>query len=410
MLTKNTVKNKIDSIDIYNPKFGKTLSARIASLPGIKTNLSENSIVYTGYENNRIDSPIIIGLQNNDLLSDMHTSDLEVLHKASIKSINSVDNKITNSEIACLKGLSTNLQSDIDNINNDYINDTQISIEKQHKNINEQTAKLNRLKLDIDSLDNSLVEVDKILGSNDSTDQSTIYGLYNGLITNLDSLGNLIGEDLQDEPMSLVKRIQILDKNIDDLSKKIDKKLIENANQSDNANIVIDNNVNYDVYFEYSPDKSKIDNMINYAKSIANNNMYVYGSGALRDFGTREINGKKYKCLDCATFVWYCVKAAGWPIDKFTTAYAFGVNDLDKILRQKLGWKRFNNASNIRAGDILWGESHYNHTEIAISDHERIGAHYHDSSNPSQDISIRSNLNFGSGVKQFSCYFRPPEK
>lgn len=89
-----------------------------------------------------------------------------------------------------------------------------------------------------------------------------------------------------------------------------------------------------------------------------------------------------HEAYDCASFVWYSLYNAGFPILEATpghTPFAVGYTDSPQTYARMMptfknmkGWQYFTGLSGVRKGDVLinWG----NHTELAISSTKTIGA------------------------------------
>ena len=411
MITKAITSNATydNKISIILPKFNQNQFDADICGPIYYSNIkNQGNVVYVDHENNQISKPIVLGYmqkQHNSDYCDINMSDIDIKKSAKINSLSTIGNSITYNNLKCLEHSKSNIQANLDVIKDNKLYESNLKMNKQLKNIKNNDTKLDSIQLSIDSSYEVITNIENELGDINSTNAETICGINNILTSDADKLNKKLGSISDDS--NVIDLITTLDGDLDNLSKKIDKKLVEMASsQEDDITTTVDGT---DTYFEYDPDKTKIENMISYGLAIANNNYYIYGTGAIRDFGYREVNGKKYKCLDCASFIWYCIKNGGWPIDKYTSAYGFGVRDLEKILKGKMGWSKFDKLDQIRAGDVLWSTNH-GHTELAIGNGQRVGAHYHDPSNPAQDISIRNGLNTGQGSSQFNCYFRPPAK
>ena len=135
MITRATIEQKIDEYNykVRIPIFDrgkddslatptKDLSIAVASLPkGMYGSLQEGDVVFVGFENNQIESPVILGhLYREDLFKSEFSintvNTLEAKAKVILPTSITIGNNISYKEIFCLDGITENIQSQLDTL------------------------------------------------------------------------------------------------------------------------------------------------------------------------------------------------------------------------------------------------------------------------------------------------------
>ena len=143
MVLKGLVRDATNpyNVSVYVPQLKDTLTAEVCSLPHCEMNLSSGDVVFLSFENNYIDTPIIIGTlhSKNDVAPkkpDMSFSDIEVQIKARLPEDTEIGS-IKAEEIKNLSGIKSNIQSQLNtlettiNDNNKDLSNRISTIEKE---------------------------------------------------------------------------------------------------------------------------------------------------------------------------------------------------------------------------------------------------------------------------------------
>lgn len=100
----------------------KDLCIAVASLPkGIHNSLQENDVVFVGFEDNEVDSPVILGqlyrknLRYSDIQATVSFDNLEVIHQSTLPTNINIG-EINYEELFNLKNSTGNIQDQLNNL------------------------------------------------------------------------------------------------------------------------------------------------------------------------------------------------------------------------------------------------------------------------------------------------------
>lgn len=180
MVTKAIIENVIDSSHITvripvldrieNSSTGTPLDscqiASVCSLPNIEYNFNIGDIVFVDFEDNNMDSPVILGYLYgvNDSKIDGNILSLSVDSCAKLSDNVSIGN-VSKEDIECLYGINTNIQNSINLLKNNnfnavvHKNNVYISSEEDSKkDVDNYVSSLNETQSSIDEQTSFLLE------------------------------------------------------------------------------------------------------------------------------------------------------------------------------------------------------------------------------------------------------------
>lgn len=148
----------LDNIETY---------ATISSMPNCELNLSPGDIVYIAFEDNSIDTPVIIGSLNsveNDFIrsASLKLLSIDVEQKANLP-LNTSIGDVDSDKIQFLKNVTSDIQKQIDSISNS--NQTQSGDLSSNADSLKLSAEVVEIKKQIDNLNNKIKNLDTDIDS-----------------------------------------------------------------------------------------------------------------------------------------------------------------------------------------------------------------------------------------------------
>ena len=182
--------DKVAEDSLYN---GELNNSHICTITGGELNLNSGDIVFVGFEDGDFTNPVILGYLGIESKSnaDIKSMSLIVENSLSLPKNTSIGD-ITDSNIECLSGLSSNLKGQLDNIEDKYQKNSDTS-KDYLDSTNKQKDLLEEYSSILDSyitLNNSFSD---LIGKKDDLNKDTVYGKINYINNQIDLLNKSIG-------------------------------------------------------------------------------------------------------------------------------------------------------------------------------------------------------------------------
>ena len=196
VLNKHTVKVRIPILDkVINSSTGTPIeNYQIATecvLPNFSYNFTAGDIVFVDFEENNMDSPVIIGYLTNtsNQRPDGKTLSVSVESESTLPADTNIG-AVKKEEIECLKGISANIQNSIDSANNNTFSSDIGEIEEK---IGDLETKLSSASDTISAITESCVGTSNTILESDSNFNNRFQSVRNNLNLVLKKIGD-IGE------------------------------------------------------------------------------------------------------------------------------------------------------------------------------------------------------------------------
>lgn len=201
VLSEHSVKVRIPILDkVTNASTGTPINnnqiATECVLPNFNYNFKIGDIVFVDFEENNMDSPVILGYLTNtsEQRTDGALLSIDVENKSVLPKDTSIG-KVTGEELQYLNGITFNIQNEINSINN---NTFSLTIKEIGENIKDLDSKLNDISDTTASITSSCTDVSNIV----LEENSDFYNKFHAVRNNLESVLNKIGSIAEDENIS----------------------------------------------------------------------------------------------------------------------------------------------------------------------------------------------------------------
>ena len=201
VLNEHSVKIRIPILDkVIDASMGTPIkNTQIASecvLPNFKYNFNIGDVVFVDFEENNMDSPVVLGYLTNTSKQRTDGTLLSIsVESGTILPKDTSIGSVTGEELNYLNDVTFNIQNEIDSIND---NTFSLTIKEIGKNITDLDSKLNDISDTTDSITSSCVDVSNIA----LEENSDFYNKFNAVRDNLGSVLNKIGNIAEDENIS----------------------------------------------------------------------------------------------------------------------------------------------------------------------------------------------------------------
>lgn len=217
IINKNSVKIRIPILDkVVDASTGISIeNCQIATecvLPNFYYNFNVGDIVFVDFEENNMDTPVILGYLTNtsNQFTDGSLFSINVENDTTLPSNTSIG-IVSKEELECIETTTNNIQNDIDSINNNTFSST---IKEINKKINNLSSKLNDVSATIDSSTSFCENISNIVLKNDSTFYEKFQSIQNNLNSVLNKIGNIDeSENISDLITELEKRVSELEES-----------------------------------------------------------------------------------------------------------------------------------------------------------------------------------------------------
>lgn len=190
----NTYLVDLPTLESLNEDVG--ISATTCSVINNPFTFNSGDIVFVDFENNRYDMPVILGALVSDRFSDID-SDVK-LNSLSVGSVVSLPpstkiGDVDKTDLLHLRGLTNNIEEQLSSTDRS-ISDTTDYLSKESDKTESNRKDIDSISEDLESISNMLDSIRKAIGDKEDSDNTTIYGRFNSISQEINSLQYLLSD------------------------------------------------------------------------------------------------------------------------------------------------------------------------------------------------------------------------